>query len=256
MTSRFLGCAAAGLLLVLSARTSPALGQTPTDQDRWGLTVAPYFVFPNMNGQTSVGENVVDVDVGPSEVFDNLDFGFMMYVEMSNRDWAFTIDGLYMNLGAKGQTPVTGREVEVDMKQLAIEATALRRVASWAEVGLGVRLNSIEGGLFVAPGDVVLPGIDANDKNTWLDPLIAARFIIPMESKWRIGIQGDIGGFGIASDFAWQVFPFVGYRFSQVFELAAGYRALAMDYETGSGDDYFLYDMVIFGPQIGIVLRF
>lgn len=58
---------------------------------------------------------------------------------------------------------------------------------------------------------------------------IAARFTIPMESEWRLGIQGDIGGFGISSDFAWQVFPFVGYRFSQVFELGAGRgRALAV----------------------------
>jgi hypothetical protein len=29
-----------------------------------------------------------------------------------------------------------------------------------------------------------------------------------------------------------------------------------MKYETGSGDDYFLYDMVIFGPQLGFVFRF
>jgi hypothetical protein len=29
-----------------------------------------------------------------------------------------------------------------------------------------------------------------------------------------------------------------------------------MKYETGSGDDYFLYDMTIFGPQLGIILRF
>ena len=85
-----------------------------------------------------------------------------------------------------------------------------------------MRLNSIETGLMVAPGDIVLPGRDVTVKNTWLDPLIAARFIIPMESKWRLGIQGDIGGFGISSDFAWQVLPFVGYRFSQDFELAAG----------------------------------
>ena len=35
-----------------------------------------------------------------------------------------------------------------------------------------------------------------------------------------------------------------------------GYRAPGMKYETGSGDDCFLYDMVIFGPQLGITLRF
>jgi len=249
-----IAAAVAGLALTI---VSPAHAQE-VDEDRWGLMVAPYFVFPNMSGQAGIGDVTVDVDADPGDIFDKLQFGFMMFLEMSNRDWAVGIDGLYMNLGQKGQTPILGRESEVDMKQLAIQTNILRRVAAWAEVGLGVRLNSIESGLMVAPGDIVLPGRDVTVKNTWLDPLIAARFIIPMESKWRLGIQGDIGGFGISSDFAWQVLPFVGYRFSQVFELAGGYRAIGMKYETGEAGttDYFLYDMVIFGPQLGIVLRF
>lgn len=239
------------------ALAGPALAQD-ADPDRWGLTVAPYFVFPNMNGQAGIGNVTIDVDADPGDIFDRLQFGAMLFLEMSNRDWAVGVDGLYMNLGQKGQTPILGREAEADMKQLAIQTNILRRVATWAEVGLGVRLNSLESGLFVAPGEVILPGIDVKKKETWLDPLIAARFTIPMESKWRLGIQGDIGGFGIGSDFAWQVFPFVGYRFSRVFELAGGYRAIGMNYETGEQGtaDYFLYDMVIFGPQIGVVLRF
>ncbi len=254
MRTQLMGMAAAAVGLVLSM-LSPAHAQQ-ADEDRWGLTVAPYFVFPNMSGQAGIGDLVVDVDADPGDIFDKLQFGFMMFLEMSNQDWAVGVDGLYMNLGQEGQTPILGREAEADMKQLAIQTNILRRVAVWAEVGLGARLNSIESGLMVASGDIVLPGRDVTVKNTWLDPVIAARFTIPMESKWRLGIQGDIGGFGISSDFAWQVFPFVGYRFSQVFELAGGYRAIGMKYETGSGDDYFLYDMVIFGPQFGIILRF
>lgn len=254
MRIRSIGMAAAvaGLALTMAG---PVHTQE-VDADRWGLTVAPYFVFPNMSGQAGIGDVVVDVDASPADVFDKLQFGFMVFLEMSNQDWAVGVDALYMDLGQDGLTPILGREAEANMKQLAIQTNILRRVAAWAEVGLGVRLNSIESGLKVAPGDIVLPGRDVTVKNTWLDPVIAARFTIPMESKWRLGIQGDIGGFGISSDFAWQVLPFVGYRFSQVFELAAGYRAFGMKYETGSGGDYFLYDMVIFGPQLGIILRF
>ncbi len=130
------------------------------------------------------------------------------------------------------------------------------RAATWAEIGIGGRFNSLKGGLFVAPGEIVLPGIDVSETKNWFDPLIAARLTAPLESKWHLGISGDVGGFGIGSDFAWQVFPFVGYRFSRLFELALGYRALGMDYKTGSGDELFVYDMVIFGPQLGLVFRF
>jgi hypothetical protein len=241
--------------IVAMVLVQPAAAQD-ADPDRWGLTVAPYFVFPNMSGQTGIGDVTIDVDADPGDIFDKLQFGFMIFLEMSNQDWAVGVDALYMDLGQDGQTPVLGREAEADMKQLAIQTNILRRVATWAEVGIGVRLNSLDAGLSVAPGDIVLPGFDVSKNETWLDPLIAARFTIPMESKWRLGIQGDIGGFGIGSDFAWQVFPFVGYRFSRVFELAGGYRAIGMNYETGESSDYFLYDMIIFGPQLGIVLRF
>jgi hypothetical protein len=39
---------------------------------------------------------------------------------------------------------------------------------------------------------------------------------------------------------------------------AAGYRALWVDYDNGKGGtpDYFAYDTVTHGPQIGIIFRF
>lgn len=244
---------------LLAGSSHVAIAQSPAaeeDSPGWEFVVAPYLLFPNMNGQTSVRGNPVDVDLGPGDIFDNLDFGAMLYLELANRDMAFTLDGLYMNLGADGKTPVTERDASVDMKQLGITATAMWRIGSWAEIGAGGRFNSLDGGVKIAPGDVVLPGIDVSDKKSWFDPLIVARFTAPLESNWKLGIRGDVGGFGVGSDFTWQVFPFVGYRFSDLFEISGGYRALGMDYKTGSGDDYFLYDMVIFGPQLGLVFHF
>ena len=257
MNFRSIGTLAPAVIIVSLLIAKPVSAQAPTeDANRWGFTVAPYLVFPHMDGQTTIRGFPVDVDVGPSEVFERLDFGAMLYLEMANRDWSISLDGLYMNLGETGLTPITGREAEVDMKQLAIQATGMWRAATWAEIGIGGRFNSLKGGLFVAPGEIVLPGIDVSETKNWFDPLIAARLTAPLESKWHLGIRGDVGGFGIASDFAWQVFPFVGYRFSRLFELGLGYRAIGMKYETGSGDDLFVYDMVIFGPQLGLVFHF
>ncbi|MEK6255198.1 MAG: hypothetical protein N2B05_10915, partial [Gemmatimonadales bacterium] len=103
-----IAAAVAGLALTM---VSPACAQE-VDEDRWGLTVAPYFVFPNMSGQAGIGDVTVDVDASPADVFDKLQFGFMMFLEMSNQDWAVGVDGLYMNLGQEGQTPFLGREAE------------------------------------------------------------------------------------------------------------------------------------------------
>jgi hypothetical protein len=252
-------CAAPVLLSLMLGSTGVAAGQeslNADDNSRWEFVVAPYLLFPHMDGSVTIRRIPIGVDVSPSEVFESLDFGFMLYLEGHNRDWAVTLDGLYMNLGETGQIREEGRTAEVDMKQLALAATGLRRVAPWAEFGIGGRLNVLEAGLVVEEG-VILPAIDESESKTWFDPLLAARFTVPLEnSNWRLGVRGDIGGFGIGSDIAWQVYPLVGYRFSHLFEMALAYRWLGMEYETGSGDDLFVYDVVDFGPEIGFLFHF
>jgi len=52
---------------------------------------------------------------------------------------------------------------------------------------------------------------------------------------------------GIAT-LRWQVSPRTG--------VLLAYRDLEMDYEDGSGDDFFLYDMTISGPAMGVVFTF
>jgi hypothetical protein len=242
--------------LALTSVAPAGAQEPPGEGDGWSFTVAPYALVPHMNGEVAIRGNPVEVDVGPGDIFKRLDFGAMLNLEMANQDWAIALDGLYMNLGETGKTPVTERDAEVDMKQSAIEATVMRRAGSWAEFGIGGRLNVLKGGLFVAPGEIVLPGIDVSQTKTWFDPLIVTRLTAPLEGRWRLAIRGDIGGFGIGSSFAWQIYPHVGYRFGSVFELTLGYRAIGMKYETGSDNEAFLYDMTIFGGQIGFLLHF
>lgn len=244
------------LILCLVMFGAPIGAQAAQDDaDGWEFVVAPYVLFPHMNGEATIRGIAVEVDLGPSDVFENLDFGAMLYLEMANTDWAITLDGLYMDLGAAAELPVSGRTGNANVKQWALEAKGLRRVAEWAELGIGARLNSIDMGLFVEAG-MVLPEIDVSGKQTWFDPLIAARLMAPLENRWSLGVSGDIGGFGVGSSFAWQVLPFAGYRFTRVFQLVLAYRALGANYETGSGTDLFVYDLVTFGPEIGFVFHF
>lgn len=235
---------------------APTVTQAAQDDgDGWDFIVAPYLLFPHMNGELAVSGIPSEVDVSPGDIFSNLNFGAMLYLEMANPEWAITLDGLYMDLGADAELPLSGRAGTVDMKQGALEATGMRRLATWAEVGIGARVNRIKTGLFVEEG-TVLPEIDRSDQHTWFDPLIVTRLSVPLENRWRLGVRGDIGGFGVGSSFAWQVLPFAGYRFTNLFELVLAYRALGMDYETGSGTDLFAYDLTTFGPELGFVFHF
>lgn len=233
----------------------PAAAQTADVGDEWQFTMAPYLLFPHMNGSSTVGGFTADVDASPGDVFDKLHLGAMLYLEMANQAWRLALDVIYMDLRQTGMTPVTEREAQVDLKQAAFDLAGFRRVAPWAEFGLGARLNVLDMGLVIDPGEV-LPGAEVGANKTWLDPLIGTILTVPLEGRWRVGMRGDIGGFGIGSKFAWQVHPKVGYQFSSLFELGLAYRAMGMDYETGSGETLFVYDMVIFGPEVVLTFHF
>lgn len=236
---------------------TPDIDAVPQDDSGWNFIAAPYLLFPGMNGQVAMKGIPVDVDLSTGDIFENLDFGMMLYFEANNDKWALTFDALYMNLGSDGETPLTGRAARVDMKQLAIDVKGMYRISHWLEAGVGFRVNVLDGSLNIAEGDVILPGNRISQNQTWFDPLLVARAGTDFSgSKWSLSFLGDIGGFGVGSDFTWQAKPYVGYRFSSLFEMTAAYRWIGIDYQTGSGNENFRYDMTISGPELGFLFHF
>ena len=112
--------------------------------------------------------------------------------------------------------------------------------------------NHIEVG-FATTGPAL---IDRRSSEDWLDPYVGLRLTAPGTRKWRLAFTGSVGGFGVGSDFAWQVLPEVGYRVSRTFELAGGYRAISMDYANDDATPAFAYDVTTYGPQLGLRFRF
>lgn len=229
--------------------------QINVSQD-WSFTAAPYLLLPSMKGDVAVNGIPVDVNVSPGDIFDNLDFGMMLYLEATKEKWTISFDFLYMDLGKDGSTPLASRKASVDIKQVAATVNGLYRINHWLEAGIGGRINSVKNGVRIAEGEYILPGRDFSMTETWFDPLIVTRVMTELDENWRLGALADIGGFGIGSDLAWQFNPFVGYRFSKLFEIALAYRWISMDYDTGSSIDYFLYDLTISGAELGLVFHF
>jgi hypothetical protein len=251
------------VLTVCLAQAQNQSGNTADDSsissndDGWNFTAAPYLLFPGMNGEIAMRGIPVEVDLSAGDIFSDLDFGMMLYFEAANDKWALTFDALYMNLGRRGETPITGRDARVDLKQLAVDVKGMYRLLHWLEAGIGFRVNVIDGSLNVAEGEIILPGNKVSMNQSWFDPLVVTRASTDFSgSKWSLSFLGDIGGFGIGSDFTWQAKPYVGYRFSKLFEMTAAYRWIGIDYETGTGQGNFKYDMTISGPEIGFLFHF
>ena len=246
------------ILLILVTLTSSAQDSTQTS-NRWEFLIEPYLMFPNMKGNVGVGELPDgEVDAGIGDIFDRLQAGFMLYGEAQNGTWALSSDLLYMKLKQDAVPTRTINSGSVTVAESAWELAGLRKIFPWLEGGIAGRLVSINVDMQIVR-NVVGGGTNTQAESmthTWVDPLLVVRMKLPDSGRWLLQLRGDVGGFGVGSDFTWQVQAYGGYRFSDLFQVTAGYRALGIDYQTGSEEDRFLYDITTFGPvlQLGFNL--
>ena len=236
--------------------------ETKTWKDKkWNFTIAPYVIFPFMNGSVTLADQTADVNLNTGDILKRLRWFLMLYFEAKHPKFSIATDLLYINLGQGGQLPVSGRSADFKVQQLAAELVVFGQLAEWFELGGGGRVNFVQAGL-TAPAGMILPAIDLDFRETWFDPLVAVRFSVPFkDDHWHLGLRADFGGFTIGSTYAWQVYPYGGYNFDgingkRVFELVVAFRAIGMKYETGSGLNRFVYDLIIWGPQLGFLFHF
>jgi len=232
----------------------PAAAATPpaaaAPANGWNCLVEPYFLIPTITGTSGIRGLTADIDASSGDILGALDIGAMLYFEVNNPQWAFSLDGMYMDLGASAGTRLG--TVDLDLKQTGIMLAGYGRIKPWAELMAGVQFNVIKAALQSSgPQGVNLEG----DKN-WVDPYFGVRLTLPRQDKWRFAFMGAIGGLGVGSDFAWQLFPQMGYRFHPHFELTGGFRVLSMNYDQGTGNTQFIYDLITYGPQVGARLHF
>lgn len=238
------------MLLGLLGTTPSLHAQTPANADALQVIVAPYFLAPYMDGTLTIGTVEALVNASPGDIFDKLQFGAMLLVEVRKGAWGGTLDGLYMNLeqGATRENVAA----TATAKQGAVDVSAFRTVLPAVDVLLGARVNALDAGL-TAP----TPGADIEASKTWVDPLVGVRLWAPIPGPaWRVGLRADVGGFGLGSKLAYQLYPMVAFRPTALLSIQLAYRVLAMNYESGSGAGAFVYDMTIFGPQLGLGFHF
>jgi hypothetical protein len=243
------------LLLILFSGNAIAQdsGTVVPEKNKWTFLIEPYMMFPNMSGTVGLGDlPEATIDASSNDILGQLKMGFMLNVEASTGKWTIGSDLLYMNL-AKG---VEARNLissgEITAKQLGWEVSGLYRATPWLELGLGGLINSINSG---ADLNVKAIGGGTTSKSksltkTWFDPMLITRINSKSGEKFIYQFRGEIGGFGIGSDLAWQIQAYAGYRFSKLFQITGGYRIISLDYESGSGENRFMYNVDTSGPVV------
>jgi hypothetical protein len=230
--------------------TAGALCAVPlrAQTDQWTFDVTLYGLAAGMSGDVTVKGIDADLDVGFDKIWDNLEFGAMGKVRVGYGRWALSTDVIYMGLGA------SKNGVTVDFDEWIVEPSLTYTVSKYFEVLAGARYNTMTADI---RGTGPLGNFrESSGTQDWWDPIVGANVRLPFAKQFSLNMRGDIGGFGVGSDLTWQAFPFVSWQFIRWGSLQAGYRWVYTDYETGSGQNQFRYDVLSQGPQLGFTASF
>ncbi|HEX6851406.1 MAG TPA: hypothetical protein VF139_08340 [Candidatus Polarisedimenticolaceae bacterium] len=217
-------------------------------------SLSVYFLGAGMDGTTAVGPVEADVNVGFSDILENLEFGAMAAYRVERDRWVATADFIYMGLGATKDSSGGFLKADVDLTQTMFEVDGAYKQTDRLEWLFGLRYSSIDTEIVLTPD--LGPVVEADAKADWIDPVVGARWIRPIGAKWAFVGRADVGGFGVGSDFAWQAIARFDWKVSEKLAVTFGYRALDADYEDGEGSSRFLYDVLTTGPVAGVTFSF
>jgi opacity protein-like surface antigen len=207
-----------------------------------------------MDGTVGIRDVEGDVNMSFGDILSDLDFSFMGAYRAQRDKFSVTVDGIYIALGQDVKGPRDQVKGEVDMDQTALEVDL-----GW---DLGDRFTVFGGLRYVdITSDITLKGpngtkLRGKGSESWIDPVIGAHYTYPFNDEWSATLRGDIGGFGVGSQFAWQGIAELRWQVKPNIGIVGAYRYIDMDYSTGTGPTYFLYDVAISGPALGVAFAF
>ena len=243
--------------------------QRPLVTDEWQFFIAPYLWFVGLNGDLAVNgmESSVNADFG--DIWDQLDFAFQIRAEAMKKNYFVFLDNTYMKLSInqdiKPETPLPiGANIDVGIKMNTLEFGGGYRLVS-GKSNVPVYFDLYGGGRWwIVDIDQKikfnnLPDQDSDQNEKWLDIIVGARLIAQFTENLLFTTRTDIGGFdfGFSSKFTWNIIANLGWDTGwHGFTPYVGWRTLYVDYQDGSGDNFFKYNVWMNGIQAGLGFRF
>ena len=244
------------LLVILNCFPSAAFAGS-----NWEYSLEPYILAASIEGDAGVGRITgAPVNVDFSDILENLEMAFMIHGEAVNSSqWGIMLDYGFMDLGADISGPLGGvinSEISQNIMEFLVFKRQLLNNRSY-DIYAGIRWWDIDVDLQIDPA--VLPGtVSTAIDESWVDPVIGARLFSPITNDWTFMLRGDVGGFGVSSDFSSLVRVGASYNIKKNLVLNLMYQGLWVDYEDGTPNTpgFFSYDTVTHGPVVGLQLGF
>jgi len=223
-------------------------------QSNWNYDAALYGWFAGMKGDVGIANQQQQFDITLSELLKNLTFTAGAHFEAQNPKLVLIFDGFYF--GVKKDVDVITlpnglvypEDTDVNLDEWLVEGSVGYRLTPEFDILLSTRVFGINTDL--ESSNTTL----ASANKTWAAFYLGGRYSKDFSDKWYGSIRAD-AGYG-ADGFVYFANAAAGYRFSKLFSITLAYRILNMDYDSGSGVDYFLYKATASGLGLGFVFSF
>lgn len=276
-----------GALAADLAPPAPPPSEEPTAAATgWTYRITPYGWLTSLKGIQTVRGRSVKVDASFIDIVEKSDslVALMGAFEARNGPLALYGDLVWTKIGldgsnirsralAAGVTGTLGITSGLDFQMAIVEVGAAYEVLRSGPLAFDLLAGarywyqeadlSLEIARAVEIGDLEIVSGRAFARSgsvDWLDPVVGARLRYAVAPGHELFLRGDIGGFGVGSDFSWQAIGGYGFQFATYHGIAfsgvIGYRALSVDYNQGEGRTRYEFDAVQHGPILGISARF
>jgi hypothetical protein len=250
------------ICFILLLATGPAWAQ---DSNSWDWKITPYLWTVGIDGDLTVGDVDVPLDVSFGDILEDFDLGGSIYGEIGKGHHALHFDYTYLRL-KPDPTPLPpvfpdGSTVATKMTMNIFEPAYNYRFEAGANSSvslvLGARYYDIE--LRVTP-DVQTPDLLPEPPiplepftvgPSWWDYFVGFKTHSRISDKWDFDAYGTIGGGD--SDLPWSFQGTFGRKFSNDNRLALGFRVWGLDYSEVDGalGQYTELDVTLYGFLIG-----
>jgi hypothetical protein len=234
-------------LMVMLILAGPLAGTAAAQDAGWTFRFTPYLWASGLTGDTRIGRTEAEIDLSFRDILEDLDMALMGDFRAENGPWAIESDFVWTDLTSEAGGPLLN--VSVEPRLVIWQVDGRYRVAPQWEVLAGIRYYYSKTAIQI---DTPNNSLRASTSEDWVDPVVGVAFRTPLNDRWSFAASGNIGGFGVGSDFAWGALAVFDYRFGETTSVTFGYRHLDWDFD----DDDFGYDAYMSGPVIGASFRF
>jgi hypothetical protein len=213
------GAFLAGLLLASTAHAQDPASVRSDSATGSRVSIRPYLFLAGLSGSITAGSNTIPINSSFGEILDNLQFSLFTAVSFEKGRWGGYADFQYISLGAEGSGAL-GATVELKNIIGEVDGTFRPSRAGGLRLLAGARAYQVDQTLTIGAN----PSTTAS--TFVLDPIVGAIGEWSLGDKWDFEIRGDIGGFGVSSEFTSQLSMVALLNVSKSVSIPIGYRTL------------------------------